>query len=112
MSEFELEVAIEEAEPLLSQEDPTALLLDCRNPDEYEFVHLPNAMLIPMDEIPTRVAELQAHQDRRIIVYCHMGVRSRMVAQWLRSNGFGKAQSLAGGIDAWSIKVAPTLPRY
>ena len=113
MSVQDLEISIQEAQRVIAETPPDDyLLLDCRNRDEHAFVHIPNATLIPMDEITSREAELRAYQGRKIIVYCHMGVRSAMVTQWLRENEFPHAQSLAGGIDAWSVQVDPSLPRY
>lgn len=113
MSVQDLEISIQEAQRVIAEAPPSDyLLLDCRNRDEHAFVHIQDATLIPTDEITSRAAELREYQDKQIIVYCHMGVRSAMVAQWLRENEFPHAQSLAGGIDAWSIQVDPSLPRY
>ena len=57
-----------------------------------------------------------AHQeidpDAHIVAYCHLGMRSLSVAHWLREQGFERAQSLAGGIDAWSSQIDPAIPRY
>jgi rhodanese-related sulfurtransferase len=55
---------------------------------------------------------LAAHRDRRIVVHCHHGGRSLRVANWLRGQGFEQAQSMAGGIDAWSTEIDPAVPRY
>ena len=111
--ELPLEISIEDAQTAIARNTDELLLLDCRNQHEYDFVRLDDSVLIPMDEITTRVSELQVHQAKpTIVVYCHMGVRSGMVTQWLRQNGFPQAQSLAGGIDAWSVHVDPKLPRY
>jgi rhodanese-related sulfurtransferase len=88
------------------------VLLDCRERDEYEFVHIAAARLVPMSELPQRVGELDELRDAEIVVYCHHGVRSRQVANWLRGQGFGHVQSLAGGIDRWSQEIDATLPRY
>ncbi len=111
MTDLPIEISVDDTQQLV-ESDSAVLLLDCRNPDEFKFVHLPNATLIPMDEITTRSEELTKSEADRIVVYCHMGVRSRMVTQWLRENGFPAAQSMAGGIDAWSVQIDTTLPRY
>lgn len=92
--------------------DPPGLLLDCREENEYEVVHIESATLLPMSEIMQRVGELEPHQADDIIVYCHHGGRSQQVAMWLRQQGYEKAQSLAGGVDQWAIEIDPTLPRY
>jgi adenylyltransferase/sulfurtransferase len=88
------------------------LLLDCRETDEHATASIPQAKLIPMSEIADRLGELQPHQQRLIIVHCHLGGRSLRVARWLREQGFSQAQSMAGGIDQWSLEIDPSVPRY
>lgn len=88
------------------------LLLDCREKDEYELVHIAGAMLVPMSEIQQRVGELEAYRDREIIVHCHHGGRSMRVTNWLRQQGYSKAQNMAGGIDDWAVTIDPAMPRY
>jgi rhodanese-related sulfurtransferase len=88
------------------------LLLDCRDPEEYALVRIPNARLLPLGELPVRAAELEPYRNRRIVVHCHHGGRSLRAANWLRANGFPQAQSMAGGIDTWAEQIDPTLPRY
>ena len=87
-------------------------MLDCREPAEHELVRLASATLLPMGEIPARIAELQQHRDREIVVFCHLGMRSLEVAKWLREQGFANAKSMAGGIEQWARDIDPTLPRY
>ncbi|WP_425613403.1 rhodanese-like domain-containing protein [Anatilimnocola sp. NA78] len=87
-------------------------LLDCREPDEYQTAHIEGARLIPMREIPGKLAELESLKDARIIVHCHHGGRSMRVTQWLREQGFPHVQNMAGGIDAWSQVIDPRVPRY
>ena len=86
-------------------------LIDCREPWENEFVRLEQSTLIPMNDTPSRVEELRG-MEGQLVVYCHHGVRSMYVVQWLRSQGLTDVVSLAGGIDAWSLEVDPDLPRY
>ena len=88
------------------------VLLDCREQNEYEFVRIASARLVPMSELALRVGELDDIRDAEVVVYCHHGVRSRQVANWLRRQGFANVKSLAGGIDRWSEEIDPTLPRY
>jgi len=88
------------------------VLLDCREPEEFEFVRLEGARHIPMGEISGRLDELKAHRDERIVVYCHHGGRSLMVTQFLRQQGFNKAQNMSGGIDSWAVEIDSSLPRY
>lgn len=91
---------------------PDFLLLDCREPEEHQTARIDGAVLIPMSEIADRLDELNGHRDRRIVVHCHHGGRSLRVAHWLRKNGFAQAQSMAGGIDRWSLEIDPSVPRY
>ena len=95
----------------LRQQDHPPTVLDVREPWEYETAHLPDTLLIPMGDIPSR-AHAALDPDAPIIVLCHHGARSLNVTMWLRGQGFEYAQSLAGGIDAWSRTVDPTVPRY
>jgi rhodanese-related sulfurtransferase len=88
------------------------LLLDCRTHEEAALARLPAARVMPMDELDARLDELDSYRHQRIVVYCHAGVRSHLVAQWLRSQGFSRVQNMAGGIDAWSLHVDPSVPRY
>ena len=87
------------------------VLLDVREPWEVQIAHLQNSVSMPMGDIPGR-AHAELDPEQRIIAVCHHGVRSLHVAAWLRNQGFEQAQSLAGGIDAWSTQVDPTLARY
>ena len=88
------------------------LLLDCREPKEYELVHLSDATLLPMDELPARIDELEPHRGKEIIVYCHHGMRSLQVATWMREQGFSQAKSMIGGIEQWAQEIDPSLARY
>lgn len=88
-------------------------LLDCREPNEFQICRIDGAVLIPMNEIPMRVQEVDSlAEDHTVVVYCHHGVRSLNVANWLRHNGVENVQSMAGGIDDWSVCVDPGVPRY
>jgi adenylyltransferase/sulfurtransferase len=86
------------------------LLLDVRQDWETRLCRLPNAVHIPIEEIELRVEELGRDDD--IVVYCHQGVRSAAVAEYLRSLGFAKVQNLAGGLDSWARTVDPGMRRY
>jgi rhodanese-related sulfurtransferase len=88
------------------------LLLDCREPAEYATAKIEGSVLIPMREIPQRLAELEEHRQGRIVVHCHHGGRSARVTEFLRSHGFAGAQNMSGGIDAWSQLVDAKVPRY
>ena len=86
------------------------ILLDVREPFEFEMARIDGANLIPLGELPARWQELD--REKEIFVYCHSGVRSDRAAEFLRSAGFGKVANVAGGIDAWSQEVDPNVPRY
>src|SRR5436189_96518 len=86
------------------------VLLDVREAEEVALVRLEGSVHIPMGEIPGRLHELDPNAD--IVVYCHHGIRSANVAAFLAQHGFARVANLAGGIDAWSLEVEPTLPRY
>jgi rhodanese-related sulfurtransferase len=88
------------------------VLLDVREQDEYDLVHIPQATLLPMSQIQTRFPELLPLRDRRLVVHCHHGGRSERVTHWLRAQGFPQVQNMAGGIDAWATDVTPGMARY
>ena len=85
-------------------------ILDVRNPPEWEICRIEGAKLIPMGEIQDRLGELDPADT--IVAHCHHGARSARVVNFLRQMGFSRAINLAGGIDAWSEEVDPSVPRY
>ena len=87
-----------------------ARLVDVREPWEFATAHIEGSLAMPMGEVPARAQELDPLE--RMVVVCHHGVRSLNVTVWLRRQGFEAAQSMQGGIDAWSCEVDPTVPRY
>jgi len=91
------------------QEKKPFQFLDVRRIDERELCHL-GGIHIPLQEIMTRLDEI-SRDKRPLIVYCHHGVRSLQATQFLKYHGFD-ALSLRGGIDAWSLEIDPTVPRY
>ena len=86
-------------------------LLDVREPWEFETARLADSKLMPMGEVPSR-ANQELDPEDHIVVVCHHGVRSMNVTAWLRQQGFEKAQSMRGGIDAWSRRVDANVPTY
>ena len=109
MSETPIEITVEEASRLLAGPTPP-VLLDVRESDEYAVCRIEGSRLIPMYTVPTRLAEIPT--DAWVLVQCHHGGRSMKVTQFLRSKGFTRVSNLKGGIDAWSLKVDPKVPRY
>lgn len=106
-----IEISVPEVQALRTGGDDF-LLIDCREPNEYEIASIEGAQLLPMSALTDRVGELAGNEERRIVVHCHMGGRSLRVANWLRQQGFSRAQSMAGGIDQWATDVEPGMPRY
>ena len=88
-----------------------ARLVDVREPWEFTTTRIEGSVPMPMGEVPTR-AHKELDIDERLVIVCHHGVRSMNVTAWLRRQGFEKAQSLRGGIDAWSVEVDPGVTRY
>ena len=86
-------------------------LVDVREPWEFDAARIEGAKLMPVGDVPSR-AHQELDPEDHIVVYCHHGVRSMNVTAWLRQQGFEKAQSMAGGIDAWSRKVDAKVQVY
>jgi rhodanese-related sulfurtransferase len=86
------------------------MLIDVREPHEYAICHIEGAVLIPMGTIPANLQKLDSGED--VICFCHHGMRSMDVANWLRAQGVQSARSMAGGIDRWSLEIDPNVPRY
>ena len=102
LSPAQLKQRLDEREPLV--------LLDVRQDWETRLCKLDNSLHIPIEEIELRVGELDAGDD--IVVYCHQGVRSAAVAEYLRSLGFKSVRNLSGGLDLWARTVDPAMRRY
>ena len=85
-------------------------LVDVREPHEYQIAHLEGAVLIPLRSLPERFAEIP--RDRDVVLHCHHGVRSLTALEFLRAQGYERVTSLAGGIEAWSLEIDPSVPRY
>lgn len=110
MSETPIEIDVHEMSRLLREQPDKVFLLDVREPDEIAICRIAGSTVIPMGEIPSRLNELP--KDRQILVHCHHGGRSMRVTQFLRARGFANTTNIAGGIDAWSLEIDPTVARY
>jgi rhodanese-related sulfurtransferase len=86
------------------------LILDVREPEEIAIAAFPGARHIPMGDIPSQINELDPEADW--VIVCHHGIRSANVALYLLRMGFERVANLSGGIDAWSLTVDPSVPRY
>jgi rhodanese-related sulfurtransferase len=94
-------------------EDPSRekpVLLDVREPWEYQKARIEGSQLVPMREIPGRVSELDGNKE--VVAICHHGGRSMQVAMFLEKQGFKRVHNLMGGIDGWSRSVDPAVPVY
>lgn len=88
------------------------LLLDVRSPEEHGYARIAGSTLIPLGELTSRVAEIDLPAGSTAVVYCHHGVRSLTGAALLERAGIAPVCSMSGGIDAWSLFVDPSVPRY
>ena len=105
----ELQISVEALKEKIDRGQPV-VLVDVREPMEWEIAHLDRAVLIPVAQVPGRVNELSTADE--IVVYCKTGVRSGRITNFLRDLGFRKVKNLVGGIDEWAEKVEPEMPRY
>ena len=100
---------VEELKTRIDRADPF-LLLDVREPREFEICRIPGSVLIPLGELPARLSELAGRDD--IIVHCKSGVRSGKAVRLLHEAGHAGARNLEGGILAWIDRIDPALPKY
>jgi rhodanese-related sulfurtransferase len=89
---------------------PKPVLLDVREPWEFQTCHIDGALPIPMNTIPARQEELDP--DAPIVCICHHGARSMQVAAFLERNGFTQVSNLTGGVHAWARQVDGAMPTY
>ena len=94
----------------MREQPETVVLLDVREPFERQFASIEPSLHISMNDVPDRLDEIP--KDREVVVYCHTGARSMMVASFLEAEGFPSVANLSGGIDAWSVRVDTRVPRY
>jgi sulfur-carrier protein adenylyltransferase/sulfurtransferase len=110
------------AHPLLEEVDPAALaaamtaedpplLVDVRTDAERSVAAIEPSLHIGLDRFVER-APSEIPRQRDVVIYCHVGARSAQAAIWLKANGWPRVRSLAGGIDAWSEEIDPSVPRY
>jgi rhodanese-related sulfurtransferase len=86
------------------------VLLDVREPFEVAMASVPGALLIPMQQVPKRLAEID--RTKRVLVLCHHGMRSQQVADYLVRSGYANVASVNGGIEEWSMTVDASIPHY
>ena len=105
-----LEITVEEFRKEREAKGDDLVLIDVREPHEWEIAHIDGARLIPLGQLPDRIGELDGHAE--IVTQCHKGSRSMKALEILRGAGFGKVRNLAGGIDAWAQRIEPGMARY
>jgi rhodanese-related sulfurtransferase len=106
------EVTVQETKRMIDAGE-RVVLIDVREPMEHDIARIEGARLIPMQSVPGRLTAIEAIADEaRVIVLCHHGVRSLSVVNWLREQGVESCQSMAGGIESWSLEIDRSVPRY
>ncbi len=104
------EVSVEELQRERGEKGCELVVIDVREPHEWEIATIEGSRLIPLGQLPDRLNELDGHAE--IVTVCHHGARSMKALEILRGAGFGKVRSLAGGIDAWAERVEQGMARY
>ena len=104
------EITAQQLKDYLQVATTAPLLLDVREPWEYEICHIEGAKLMPMQQIPQTFKALDPQQE--IVVICHHGRRSLQVAGYLERMGFTRLINLTGGVDAWAHDVDQSMPTY
>ena len=89
---------------------PNPVLLDVREPWEFQICHINGSLPMLMNTIPDKLSELNA--EREIVCICHHGVRSMQVGLFLEKHGFTHISNLTGGVHAWALQVDGTMPTY
>ena len=84
--------------------------IDVREKDEYDFAKIDGATLIPLSQFQERFQEIDP--DQEVVIYCHHGGRSMRACEFLLSQGYTDLINVKGGIDQWSLKINPKVPRY
>jgi sulfur-carrier protein adenylyltransferase/sulfurtransferase len=105
-----VEISVAELQRERKAKGDDLVLVDVREPHEWEIAHIEGARLIPLSQLPDRLNELDGHAE--IVTHCHHGARSLKALEILKGAGYGKVRSLAGGIDAWAEQVEPGMARY
>lgn len=101
-------IAVEEVKRKLDGGEDV-IILDVREPYEYKHANI-GGLLIPLGVLPVRMHEIE--KDKEILVLCHHGNRSGRATEFLIKSGFPKVRNILGGIEAWSMRIDPSVPRY
>lgn len=104
------EITVQELKQVLDHPRDGVVVLDVREPDEYQIARIPGTVLLPLSQLPKRVQELDP--ETTYYIHCKSGMRSMKALQFLRQQGFQKLKNVKGGIAAWSEQIDPKVPRY
>ena len=110
MTNTPIEIDVQEVKRLLDAQE--IVLIDCREPDEWETARIDGAVLMPMSNWQAESGKLPGVATKPLVVHCHHGGRSLRVTHWLRENGYPDARNMTGGIHAWSAQVDTNVPQY
>ena len=102
MTVLELKSRIDSGDP--------PVIIDVREPREFQICRIPGSVLIPLAELPARITELDPQKE--IVLHCRSGVRSAQASAFLKHRGFTRARNLKGGVLAWIYQVDPSQPKY
>jgi rhodanese-related sulfurtransferase len=105
------EISVTEARDRLAGANPPRLI-DVREIDEYEIARIAGAELLPLSQWPTIATEKLTNPGQPLLIHCHHGGRSGNATEFLLRNGYTDVTNVAGGIDAWSVEIDPSVPRY
>lgn len=107
-----LEVSVEEARALLATRPEDSLLVDIREPFEFELARIAGAEPIPMRQVPEHLHSPRLPEEKHLLIHCHHGGRSLRVTEYLRAHGYPRVSNVAGGIQAWSEQIDSSIPTY
>lgn len=110
-----VQISVEElAQRLQSGSTEPLQLIDVREPEEVAKANIERFEILPLSQFADWIDQIQTSFDPQVetLVMCHHGIRSAQMCQWLRTQGFTNVKNVAGGIDAYSIIVDPSIPRY
>jgi rhodanese-related sulfurtransferase len=105
------EISVAEAQSRLAGANPPRLI-DVRELEEYEIARIAGAELLPLSQWPAIAAENLPDTGQPLLIHCHHGGRSGNATEFLLRNGYSDVTNVAGGIDAWSLEIDPSVPRY
>ena len=105
------EISVAEAHQRLADPTPPRLI-DVREADEFEIARIAGAELLPLSQWPAIAMEKLADFAQPLLIHCHHGGRSGQATAYLLHHGFTDVTNVAGGIDAWSQEIDPSIPRY